>query len=498
MQNKKNNLITIAYGDGIGPEIMESTIEILQNAGAKLEFNIIEVGKEIYEKGFTSGITPSAWKDLECSKILLKAPITTPSGKGYKSMNVTLRKKLGLYSNIRPVKSFHPFVATKHPKMDVVVIRENEEDLYLGLEYRQTQQFHQSLKIVTQSGCERIIRYAFDYAVKNNRKKVSCFSKDNIMKITDGLFHKTFDEIAKEYPEIEADHHIIDIATARLADTPQDFDVIVTLNLYGDIISDVAAQISGSVGLAPSANIGDEYAMFEAIHGSAPDIAGQNIANPTGLIGAAIMMLAHLGQYDVANKINDALSKTIEDGIHTGDIYNEEISSKKVNTQEFTQAVIERLGQKPKTLASSNFKEQKEHEKPKVIVKKENFSKKLIGFDLFIDWNKEFQDLIDFINGLESEKLQIKTISAKGLLMWPHLDKYMEPNYPKGQTMLRFIAKKVTGKVSNEIINNNITIKHEDIVDMLNIFAKNGIDFIKIENLYNFDGVAGYSAIQGE
>ncbi|MDA9231205.1 isocitrate/isopropylmalate family dehydrogenase, partial [Rickettsiales bacterium] len=204
MQKTRN--ITVAYGDGIGPEIMESTIKILQSAGADLNFTIIEVGEDIYNKGFNCGICPSSWKELEHSKILLKAPITTPQGKGYKSLNVTIRKKLGLYANVRPVNSFHPFVKTKHPKMDVVTIRENEEGLYLGMEYKQTDQFHQSLKVVTKDGCERIIRHAFEYAVQNDRKKVSCFSKDNIMKITDGLFHQTFDEIAKEYPQIENDH----------------------------------------------------------------------------------------------------------------------------------------------------------------------------------------------------------------------------------------------------------------------------------------------------
>jgi isocitrate dehydrogenase len=495
-----NNAITIAYGDGIGPEIMESTIKILQNAGTKLRFNTIEVGEEIYKKGFNCGITPSAWKDLESSKILLKAPITTPQGKGYKSLNVTLRKKLGLYSNIRPVTSFYPFVNTKHPKMDVVIVRENEEDLYLGLEYRHTEQFHQSLKVITKEGCEKIISHAFEYAVNNNRKKICCFSKDNIMKITDGLFHKTFDEIAKNYPEIETDHQIIDIGTAKLAATPEDFDVIVTLNLYGDIISDVAAQIAGSVGLAPSANIGSQYAMFEAIHGSAPDIAGKNIANPTGLIQAAIMMLVHLNQNNIADKIRNALFKTIEDGIHTADIYNKETSTKKVSTTQFTDEVINNLGQKPTKLPVANFQQGTQTKKTtfKAIASKPDASRNLIGFDLFIDWKEEFEDLIELINSVESDKLQIKTISAKGLIMWPHLDKYMVPQYPGGQTMLRFIAKKATGKASNDIIDNNITISHQDIVDMLTILTKKKVDFIKIENLHTFDGAAGYSAIQGE
>lgn len=498
----ENKAITIAYGDGIGPEIMESVIKILQASGANLHFNTIEVGEEIYKKGFSCGIPPSAWQDLEQNKILLKAPITTPQGKGYKSLNVTLRKKLGLYANVRPVTSFYPFVATKHPKMDVVIFRENEEDLYLGMEYKQTSQMHQSLKIVTKDGCAKIIRDAFEFAVKNNRKKVSCFSKDNIMKITDGLFHKTFDEIAQEYPNIESDHHIIDIATARLADTPENFDVIVTMNLYGDIISDVAAQIAGSVGLAPSANIGENYAMFEAIHGSAPDISGQNIANPTGLLQAAVMMLVHIGQNEQASKIRNALFKTIEDGIHTADIYNAQTSKEKVGTIEFTDAIIARLGQKPENLPIADFKKVDDTndigEVNSIAIDAKEEVKKLIGFDLFIDWQKSFDELINLINSIESDKLEVKTISAKGLIMWPHLDKHMQPNYPGGQTTLRFLAKGVSGKSSNEIINNDISISHDDIVAMLDIFAKNNIGFLKLESLNSFDGIAGYSAIQGE
>ena len=493
--------ITIAYGDGIGPEIMESTVRILKEADAKIKFNVIEVGKNIYEKGFNSGLMPSAWEELNSTRILLKAPITTPQGGGYKSLNVTMRKKLGLYANVRPVNSFYPFVATKHPKMDVVIIRENEEDLYTGIEHRQTDQVYQCLKLLSKQGCEKIVRYAFEYAVKNNRKKVTCFSKDNIMKITDGLFHKTFDIIAKEYPDIIADHYIVDIGTARLAAKPEIFDVIVTLNLYGDIISDVAAEISGSVGLAGSANIGNDYAMFEAIHGSAPDISGQNIANPTGLLQAAVMMLVHIGQNEVASKIRNALFKTIEDGIHTADIYNEKISKKKVGTKEFTDEVIARLGQKPTQLPLANFfaaKASNNQIKSALSNDDSVVKKSLIGFDLFIDWPKEFKDLIALINSIESEKLEVKMITSKGLVMWPILDKHMEPNYPKGHTILRFIGKGITGKSSNEIIDKNKTIAHKDLIEMLSIFNDKNVDFIKYEGLYLFNGEAGYSSGQGE
>lgn len=490
--------ITIAYGDGIGPEIMESTLEILREAGADITIEAIEVGQKIYEKGFNSGLMPSAWEELNSTRVLLKAPITTPQGGGYKSLNVTLRKKLGLYANVRPVSSFYPFVATKFPQLDVAIIRENEEDLYAGIEHRQTDQTFQCLKLVTRDGCEKIIRYAFEYAVTNNRKKVTCFSKDNIMKMTDGLFHKTFNEIAKEYPQIQTDHYIIDIACARLATKPEIFDVIVTMNLYGDIISDIAAEISGSVGLAGSANIGNGYAMFEAIHGSAPDIAGKDMANPSGLIQAAVMMLVHLGQSEIANKIRNALYKTIEDGIHTSDIYNEEVSKKRVGTKDFTAAVISNLGLKPERLPVASFinvakKAEVEVKKTQIVSKKS-----MIGFDLFIDWQKSFDELLDNLKSFESEKLEIKMIGAKGLLLWPLIDKIMMPNYSSGLTTLRFVGKGICGKSSGDIVDANKSIAHQDIIEMLTYLNEKKFDFVKYEGLYLFDGKPGYTSGQGE
>ena len=342
--------ITVAKGDGIGPEIMDATLEIILAADAKIEIEEIEVGEKVYLSGNTSGIAASSWDIIRRNKIFLKAPITTPQGGGYKSLNVTTRKFLGLYSNVRPCKSLHPFVKTKHPEMDIVIVRENEEDLYAGIEHQQTDEVVQCLKLISRPGCEKIVRYAFEYAKQQNRKKVTCFTKDNIMKQTDGLFHQVFDEIAKEYPEIENEHWIIDIGAAKMADTPEAFDVIVMPNLYGDILSDVAAQITGSVGLAGSANIGEEGSMFEAIHGSAPRRAGQNIANPSGLLQGAIMMLNHIGQTDVAEKVQNAWLKTLEDGIHTYDIFKEGTSKQKVGTKEFAQAVIANLGKKPTIL----------------------------------------------------------------------------------------------------------------------------------------------------
>src|SRR3989338_5894983 len=378
--------ITIAYGDGIGPEIMRATLHILDAAQAPIDPQLIEVGEKVYLQGNTSGIPHAAWELLKRTKVLLKGPITTPQGGGYKSLNVTLRKTLGLFANVRPCVSYAPFIATSHPNMDLVIIRENEEGTYAGIEYRQTEEVYQCLKLVTRPGCERIVQYAFEYARKFNRKKVTCFTKDNIMKMTDGLFHRVFNEIAENYPDIEHEHLIVDIGTAFIATKPEQFDVIVTLNLYGDIISDVAAQVVGSVGLAGSANIGNQMAMFEAIHGSAPDIAGKNIANPSGLINAAVQMLVHINQPETASLIENAWLKTLEDGIHTTDIYSQIHSKQKVGTKKFTDAVIHRLGQTPTHFQPAHYKTgayakiECYGESKNILTKKE-----LIGVDIFID-----------------------------------------------------------------------------------------------------------------
>ena len=478
--------ITVAFGDGIGPEIMDSTLSILKEARAQISIDVIEVGKIMYERGFSSGIPPEAWKSIQTNKLLLKSPITTPQGGGYKSLNVTMRKMLGLYANVRPCRAYFPFVATKHHELDVVIVRENEEDLYAGIEYRQSHNVYQSLKLITHTGSEKIIRYAFEYAVKNNRKKVTCFSKDNIMKFTDGLFHKIFDQVAKEYPDIETDHYIVDIGTARLASKPQIFDVIVTSNLYGDIISDVVAEISGSVGLAGSANIGDDFALFEAIHGSAPDIAGKNMANPSGLINAAVMMLVHIGQAETASKIQNAWLKTLEDGMHTGDIYNENISKKKLGTKEFTEEVISRLGAVP-----SNFKPIKYGKAPKsenqahIYNINTNEIKSLVGVDVVLNWNKESpmllaDEIVKLVNGSE---LGLQMISVKGLKAWPEIG---DISIKSDEWTLRFVPTK-----------EEKMIHHSVIIDLLSKISSAGFDFVRVNNLYAFDDKIGFSLIQG-
>lgn len=475
--------ITVAKGDGIGPEIMDATLEIILAAGAKLEIDEIEVGEKVYLAGNTSGIVPEAWEIIRRNKIFLKAPITTPQGGGYKSLNVSTRKFLGLYSNVRPCMSLHPFVSTKHPVMDIVIVRENEEDLYAGIEHQQTDEVVQCLKLISRPGCEKIVRYAFEYAKQQNRKKVTCFTKDNIMKQTDGLFHQVFDEIAKEYPEIQNEHWIIDIGAAKMADTPEMFDVIVMPNLYGDVLSDVAAQITGSVGLAGSANIGEECSMFEAIHGSAPRIAGQNIANPSGLLQGAIMMLNHIGQTEIAEKVQNAWLKTLEDGIHTFDIFKEGTSKEKLGTKEFAKAVIENLGNKPSILKSVSYANNSALNLPKYN-RKPAANKELVGVDIFVHWGgTDPNELAEKVKRIESKGITLSMITNRGIKVWP--DGFKE-TFCTDHWRCRFKPSE------------NSAIKNSNIIEILNNALDENIDCIKTENLYAFDGKAGFSLGQGQ
>lgn len=478
-----NTAITVAHGDGIGPEIMEATLAILNAAGARLDIETIEIGEKVYLRGNSAGIDPSAWESLRRTKVFLKAPITTPQGGGFKSLNVTTRKMLGLYANVRPCVSYAPYVATKHPKMDVVIIRENEEDLYAGIEHQQTPEVVQCLKLISRPGCEKIVRYAFAYAKAYGRKKVTCFTKDNIMKQTDGLFHKVFDEVAAEYPEIENEHWIVDIGAAKLADTPEMFDVIVMPNLYGDILSDVAAQIAGSVGLAGSANIGEEVAMFEAIHGSAPRIAGQGKANPSGLLLGAIQMLVHIGQNDVAERVHNAWLCALEDGMHTYDIYKEGVSAQKLGTQAFAQAVIERVGREPQKLAPVRYQGTSGSDiKLKASVAKAPAKMETIGVDVFLyHADRDANALGDALMKL-STSLPLTMITNRGVKVYPN---GMRETFCTDHWRCRFKNEDLT------------PVTFAQILELQKTVADAGFSIIKTENLCTFDGVPAFSAGQG-
>ncbi len=474
--------IAIAYGDGIGPEIMEATLAVLKESGAELDLHKVEIGEKIYLTGHPTGIEASTWETLRHTRAFLKAPITTPQGGGFKSLNVTIRTSLGLYANVRPCVSYSPFVSTKHPKMDLVIVRENEEDLYAGMEYRQTPDVCCSLKIISREGSEKIIRYAFEYARQNARKKVTCFMKDNIMKFSDGLFHKVFDEIALEYPDIQHDHWIVDIGAAKLADTPEVFDVLVMPNLYGDILSDVAAQISGSVGLAGSANIGSLGAMFEAIHGSAPRRAGQNLANPSGLMLAAVLMLAHLDQTEAAERMHNAWLTTIEEGIHTYDVFREGVSKQKVGTKEFARAVNKNMGKKPHQLKPAVYrhipqKKAAEKKSPASLIRE------LTGVDVYIYAHSHARAFEEKMLKYDTGSLKLAMITNRGARTWPE-------GIPETSCIEQWRCR-------FQHVRKGQPVQMQEILQLLETLHKFGYDIIKTENLYTFDGAPGFSSAHG-
>lgn len=480
--------IPVAPGDGIGPEIMDATLAILKAADPALSFHGVTVGLKAYESGLMAGIGEDTWQAIDAHKIILKGPITTPQGGGYKSVNVTMRKTLGLYANLRPCVSYHPWVTALQPKMDVVIVRENEEDTYAGIEHRQSDEVYQCLKLITRPGCERIVRYAFEYARAHGRKKVTCMTKDNIMKLTDGLFHKVFDEIAPQYPEIAANHMIIDIGTARIASRPTDFDVVVTPNLYGDILSDVAAEVAGSIGLAGSSNIGHDCAMFEAVHGSAPDIAGRDIANPSGLLLSAVMMLVHLGRTKPATDIHNAWLRALEDGVHTGDIFRDGVSREKVGTRAFAEAVIARLGLRPQQIPAVDYPEREPESlvHPDVAIPPHvNAKKTLVGVDVFLNWDTETRDanaLGAALEPLAGPEFRLALITNRGVKVYPN---------GNPQTLRTDHWRCRFPMIDPRLGNRAISM-------LLMRIAEAGYDAVKTENLYEFDGVRGYSQAQGE
>ncbi len=456
--------ITVAEGDGIGPEIMRATLHVLQAAAAEIEIERVAIGEKVYLAGNPTGIDESTWESLRRTKVFLKAPITTPQGGGYRSLNVTIRSRLGLYANIRPCLSYSPFIATKHPHMDVVIVRENEEDLYIGIEYQQTPDTYHATKLITRAGTEKICSYAFEYAKRYGRKKVSCFTKDNILKISDGHFHKIFDEIAAGYPEIAHEHWIVDIGAARLADTPERFDVIVMPNLYGDILSDIAAQITGSVGLVGTANIGVGCAMFEAIHGSAPKMAGKNVANPTGLLLASVLMLVHIGQSEAATRLHNAWLKTIEEGVHTKDIASER-TTEVVGTEAFAQAVAKRMGKQPTQLTPVNYRSTKEKEWRHHTFTPSSVTRERVGVDISIYSHDSLEKLVERLQG---KSMKLTKIFNRGLQVWPDI---IHESTCVDQWCCRFEGRR----------------------SPLDLLKELDLDVIKTENLYTFDGKPGYS-----
>jgi isocitrate dehydrogenase len=418
--------IAVAKGDGIGPEIMESVLGIFGAAKVPLEYEFVDMGKWVFDKGFSNGMTPEAKHTIEELGILFKGPMETPKGKGVKSVNVTARKTWNTYANKRVFQTLHG-VDTVFSKagilIDITIVRENIEDTYGGIEHMLTQDVALSRRFITRPGSLQVIKYAFEMAKKKGTRRITCAHKANIMKLTDGLFLECFQEVAKEYPEIKSDDIIVDDLAMKLVVRPQEFDVIVLTNLQGDIISDLCAGLVGGLGFAPSANIGDHIAIFEAVHGTAPDIAGKNIANPTALLLSGIAMLRHLGFMENAAIIENALLFTLEQGIHTGDFGDKQIPA--LNTTQFAEAIIGHFGKTPEqgakpvlpnmTPTPTSFKLQRNE----MMVSDEMQKEYIVGVDLFIESSEQPAMIAKKCQRHAGVKFDLVNISNRGTQVWP-------------------------------------------------------------------------------
>lgn len=419
--------ISVAKGDGIGPEIMDAVLRIFNAAKVNLDYEFIEMGKTFFEQGFGTGMTPAAKESVERNGILFKGPMETPKGKGMKSINVTARKTWSTYANRRHFQGL-PGVDTVFSKsgipVDITIVRENIECTYGGIEHMNSHDVAICRRIITRPGCEQVIRFAFEMARKEGFTKVTCAHKANIMKLTDGLFLETFQQVAKEYAEIGSNDIIVDDLAMKLVARPQEFQVIILTNLQGDIMSDLCAGLVGGLGFAPSANVGDNISIFEAVHGTAPDIAGKSIANPTSLLLSGLMMLRHLGYVHQAAEIENALRFTLEEGVHTGDFGDRTIPS--VGTNEFADAVIKNLGQnpqysKPRTAVDGVkiFSKPAAPSAQKVMETKQDAAKTIKGVDVFIESNLSGAAIAEKLLPLVPSNYKLSTISNRGTMVWP-------------------------------------------------------------------------------
>jgi isocitrate dehydrogenase len=418
--------IAVAKGDGIGPEIMDAVLNIFRENKVPIDYEVVEMGKWVFDKGFNNGMTPQAQETIEALGILFKGPMETPKGKGVKSVNVTARKTWNTYANKRVFQTLHG-VDTVFSKagipIDITIVRENIEDTYGGIEHMLTHDVALSRRFITRPGSLQLIRYAFEMARKKNAKRITCGHKANIMKLTDGLFLECFYEVAKEYPDLKSDDVIVDDLCMKLVTRPDLFDVVVLTNLQGDIVSDLCAGLVGGLGFAPSANIGDHICIFEAVHGTAPDIAGRNIANPTALLLSGLAMLRHLGFMENAAVIENALLYTLESGIHTGDFGDR--SKEAVDTTRFTETIIGNFGKQPAAYAKpllpnmpatpTNFK----LDKNPMMVSIEKEHDRVVGVDIFIESEEQPEAVAAKCEQHGISSVRLINLSNRGTQVWP-------------------------------------------------------------------------------
>jgi isocitrate dehydrogenase len=471
--------VTLIEGDGIGPEVTQATRRIIDAAGVAIAWEVHEAGAAVFKRGLPSGVPPETIASIRETRVALKGPLETPVGFGEKSANVTLRKLFETYANIRPVREM-PNVKTRYTGagIDMVIVRENVEDLYAGIEHVQTPGVAQCLKLMSRKGCEKIVRTAFELARAEGRKKVHCATKANIMKFTEGLLKKTFEEVAPEYSDIEANHIIIDNCAHQLVRSPEQFEVIVTSNMNGDILSDLASGLIGGLGWAPGANLGNEVSIFEAVHGSAPKYAGKNVINPTAVLLSGVMMLRHLDEFNAAAAIENALLVTLEQGVYTRDVRQEG----SVSTTAFTDAIIGNLGKRAERYKVREHREIKLPEVPPgpTVAK----TRKVVGVDLFVESALAPGELGPSLESLaEGAKVRLKMISNRGTKVYPDTGAMTDC---VDHWRCRFVLRDAQGELDDATI-----------LDLIQrVAAKHR--WMHLEKLQVFDGALAYSLAQGE
>jgi isocitrate dehydrogenase len=472
--------ITVLPGDGIGPEVVEAALAIINATGAAVEFEKCEAGARAFQKRIVTGIPNETIESIERTRVVLKGPLETPLGHGNRSANVTLRTLFETYGNIRPVREL-PGVQTAFAgrKLDIVIVRENIEDLYAGIEYMQTPGVAESLKLISREGCEKIVKLAFAFAIAEEREAVHCATKSNIMKLTEGLLQRTFEEFAPQYPSIVAKHILIDNCAHQLAMRPEQFDVIVTTNMNGDILSDLTSGLTGGLGFAPSANIGNDVSIFEAVHGSAPDIAGKNKANPTALVLSGAMMLRHIGEGKAANDVEQAVLVTLESGVRTSDMIG---IQNPASTTEFAQAVISNLGKRSKLSPPRDYKKVALPAAVPGVNVVSAATRRLIGVDIYIEADLDPMALAENLEKvLKGSPLRLQMITNRGAMVFPSNDRQVSL---VDHFRCRFVLANSAASVSD--------------ADVLSLLQGVGAQhqWMHVEKLQEFDGEPAFSKSQ--
>lgn len=469
--------ITVIPGDGIGPEVIAAALKVVEATGVGLDPEIRQAGASVFARGIESGVPPETIESIEQTKVLLKGPLETPIGHGNKSANVTLRTLFETFGNLRPVREL-PGVTTPFTgrKLDIVIVRENVEDLYTGIEYMQTPGVAMALKLISRAGCEKIVELAFEFAIAAGRKRVHCATKANILKLTEGMLQHTFEEIAPRYPSIEAKHILIDNCAHQLAMRPEQFDVIVTTNMNGDILSDLTSGLTGGLGFAPSANIGSDVAIFEAVHGSAPDIAGKNVANPTAIILSAAMMLRHIGEGKAANDIEQAVLVTLESGVRSGDMAG---TAKASSTAEFADAIIANLGKVSGTSAARVFEPVKLPRREDAVAAVHVATRRVTGVDVYVESSLQPDELGEELNAaIGGSTFALLAITNRGNTVYPVKERAVTL---VDQYRCRFVSRTRSSDLGDP-----------EILALLTRIGET-LRWMHVEKLQLFDGEDGFS-----